>query len=131
MKQRPTTFGALMRRLTPELPTGTYRCPPIVASAVEIDEPPDMQREPFWVVIHSLTDRDVRLLHAAPVRAKYLSVTIEADRGEVVQAIVTAIGSGPKGDLYETTAEFQRPGPQIGSCCLSAQDALEKQPLRY
>ena len=110
MMQRPTTFGELLRRLTPDLPSGTYRCPPIVASAVVIDDSAECQSQPFWVVVHSLTDCDMRLLHAAPIRAKHLSVRIEAGRGETVQAILTATCSAPKGELYETTAEFQRIG---------------------
>lgn len=113
MMQRPITFGELMRRLAPDLPSGTYRCAPIVASAVGIDEPPGSPCRPFWVVVHSLTDCDVRLLHAAPIRAKHLSVRIEADRGEIVQAILTATCSAPKGELYETTAEFQPIGFDI------------------
>jgi len=110
---RPTTFGELMRRLSPELPSA-YSCPPIVASAVELDRPPGARQRTFWVLLHSPTEGGVKLFHAKPVRAKNLSIRIQADSGEVVQALVTVAHSSPRGGLYETTATFQRVNHDVG-----------------
>ncbi|HEV3344465.1 MAG TPA: hypothetical protein VG125_29075, partial [Pirellulales bacterium] len=107
MTPRPTTFGELIRRLSPEVPNACS-CPPIVASAVELDPPPGARQRAFWVLLHSPTDGSVRLFHAKPVRAKHLSIRIQAEGGEVVQALVTVAHSSSRGGLYETTADFQR-----------------------
>jgi hypothetical protein len=113
MTPRPTTFGDLIRRLSPAV-SGTSSCPPIVASAVELDHPQGSRPRSFWVLLHSATDAGVKLFHSKPVRAKNLSIRIQADSGEVIQALVTVAQSRPKGVLYETTADFQRVNHDVG-----------------
>jgi hypothetical protein len=113
MTPRPTTFGELIRRLSPELP-GVCSAPPIVASAVELDRPPGSRARAFWVLLHSATEGGVKLFHAKPVRAKNLSIRIQADGGEVIQALVTVIHSCARGALYETTVAFQRVNHDVG-----------------
>ncbi|HWB11259.1 MAG TPA: hypothetical protein VG826_18665 [Pirellulales bacterium] len=54
------------------------------------------------------------MFHSKPVRAKNLSIRIQAESGEVIQALVTVAHSRPKGVLYETTADFQRVNHDVG-----------------
>jgi hypothetical protein len=114
MNSRPITFGDLIRRLAPESPDDASGNPPLVASAVELDRPQGPRGRAFWVILHSVTDHDMKLLHARPMRAANLSIRIQAESGEVVRTLVTVAESHPKGDLYETTASFQRVGLDIG-----------------
>jgi hypothetical protein len=85
-----------------------------VASAVELDRPSGGRQGAFWVVLHSPTEGGVKLFHAKPVRAKNLSIRIQAETGEVVQALVTVAHSSSRGGLYETTANFQRVNHDVG-----------------
>ena len=113
MTPRPTTFGELIRRLSPDH-SGACSCPPVVASAVELDLPPRSRARPFWVLLHLPADGSVTLFHAKPVRAKNLSIRIQADTGEVIQARVMVLRSCARGGLFETTAAFQRVSHDVG-----------------
>ncbi|HVA48497.1 MAG TPA: hypothetical protein VNH11_19185 [Pirellulales bacterium] len=119
MTHRPTTFGELIHRLATAEPGDVYRISPIVATAVEWDSAEedaaaDGQQQPFWVVMHSVSDDGVRLLHAGPLRANQVSIRIQAESGEVVRAIFAVAASQPKGEIYETLAQFHRVGLDAG-----------------
>lgn len=113
--QRPQTFGELICRVAPALPDDAYRCPPIVATALETTDGRGGKRRPFWVLIHSITDRGMKLLHSQPLGRCCLSLCIEGDGTEVVQVLLVAGGSRPNGKLHETQAEFQRVGRDVAS----------------
>jgi len=81
---------------------------PVVASAVEIDGEGPSRDTRSWVILHSITDLGLRLIHARSFRAEKLAVRIESPTGEIVQVLVALTSTAEKGDLYETTACFSR-----------------------
>lgn len=108
--QRPKTFADLIRRFVPDLPDDAYPICPLAATALEMDATLVGKQKAFWVVVHSVTDRGVKLLHAKPVRGSCLSLRIQVEGGEVVQAMLAVAGSRSQGPLYETQAEFEHAG---------------------
>jgi hypothetical protein len=61
---------------------------------------------PSWVILHSITDSDLRLIHSRPLAGRELAVEISGSSGEFLRVILTMEGSEQKGELYETTAQF-------------------------
>lgn len=114
MIQRPTTFGELIARFLPEPPADAYRLAPVVGSAVEMAPENGGKSPRFWVLIHSVTDSGVVLLHQHRLRSRTISVRLAADSGEAVQALLAVSGSQPRGELFETTAQFQHAGLDVG-----------------
>lgn len=114
MNSRPITFGDLVRRLAPELPDDALCNPPLIASATELERPRGVRPRGFWVIVHTVTDDGMKLIHARPIRSKQLSIRIESESGEVLHSLVTLGACQAKGELYETTANFQRVGLDIG-----------------
>ncbi|MGH7137977.1 MAG: hypothetical protein ACREHD_19685, partial [Pirellulales bacterium] len=94
-------------RAAPALPDDAYHCPPIVATALEMTADQAGSRRPFWVLIHSVTDRGMTLLHARPLGGSGVSLRIDGDHGEAIHVSLTTGGSQPRGKLYETQAEFE------------------------
>jgi hypothetical protein len=80
--QPPKAFGELIRRL---MPADARALSPIVATAWETAGGPGARQPRFWVVIHSVTDRGMKLLHARPLRPTCLSLRIEVAGGEVLR----------------------------------------------
>jgi hypothetical protein len=88
----------------------------MVATAMELRPGANRQQQAFWVVLHTVTDRGMKLLHANPLRAEYVSLRVQADGGEALQAMLNvAAGSRPNGPLYETQAEFQHAGFDVAN----------------
>ncbi|HVX16272.1 MAG TPA: hypothetical protein VHC22_34115 [Pirellulales bacterium] len=114
MMPHPTSFVELIRRLAPDVPEDTCGCPPLVASAIEMQAATGKRQRPFWVIVHSLTDHGLRLLHARPLHSTGLCLRIQTKDGAVVQAMLVAKESHPNGPLFETSAEFHRVGLDVG-----------------
>lgn len=115
MTQRPTTFGELISRLASVEPGNCYRLAPVVATATDWEPRPNgaagsEQASPFWVVLHSVSDYGLKLLHARPLPARNIAVRVEGAGGDVLQVILAITDSVAKGDLYESTAQFQLAG---------------------
>jgi hypothetical protein len=113
MKRRPATFGELLSRIAPPSPPGAFACQPIIASAVELGADDRPLGRPLWVVVHGVTDADMRLIHARPIRAKKLSVHFTPSTGEILRITLEAMASRQQGELYETRAEFSQFGQEI------------------
>ena len=114
MMLRPRTLDDLIGRIAPAALDDVYNLAPIVATAAEAGAASSTQRR-FWVVVHSVTDRGLKLLHARPIRANCILLRIEAEGGEVVQTMLVVSGSHPNGQLYETEAQFQHARLDVAS----------------
>jgi hypothetical protein len=106
MSQRPTTFGQLLRRLSSPNPGIVQNQGPLIASAKEIAEASQGDDACLWVILHSITDSDVRLIHSRPLSAREIAVQIPVPSGEVLSVMLTTADSEKKGDLYESTGQF-------------------------
>jgi hypothetical protein len=106
MSQRPTTFGQLLRRLASTEAAAAYDFGPVIASAREEAPSPAGGSSPRWVILHSITDYELRLIHPRPLAAPQFTVQIAVESGEVLSVVLTAVGSEQKGELYESTAQF-------------------------
>jgi hypothetical protein len=67
----------------------------------------------MWIVLHSITDAQVRLIHSQPISAKRLSVRVPARSGEVLRVVLETICSRQQGDLFETCAGFIQLGQEV------------------
>lgn len=106
MSQRPTTFGQLLRRLTSPNPGIVQNQGPLIASAKEVAATSKDDGSSLWVILHSITDSDVRLIHSRPLSARELAVQIPVPSGEVLNVMLTTADSQKKGELYESTGQF-------------------------
>ena len=106
MSQRPTTFGQLLRRLFSPNPGIVQNQGPLIASAKELAATAKDDDASLWVILHSVTDSDVRLIHSRPLSAGELAVQIPVPSGEVLRVMLTTADSEKKGDLYESTGQF-------------------------
>lgn len=108
----PADFGDLIRRLAaPAAPTAEP-VRPFVASAVELDCVPNDEQpaseERLWVVVHTITNSEMQLIHSRPIRSKKLVLRIDSPSGEIVKVVLHAKNTSIQGDLFETTAQFYR-----------------------
>ncbi|HUY91155.1 MAG TPA: hypothetical protein VMV10_20620 [Pirellulales bacterium] len=78
----------------------------MIATATEVAAPSDADKSPLWVILHSITDSDVRLIHPRPVAASELAIQIQGDSGEILRVTLAMAGSQKMGELYESTAQF-------------------------
>lgn len=115
MNRRPMTFGQLLSRVAPAASPGALACQPVIASAVELGSGDARLGKSMWIVLHSITDAHVRLIHSQPIGAKRLSVRVQAASGEILRVILEIINSRQQGDLYETCAGFVRLGQEAHS----------------
>lgn len=115
MDRRPTTFGQLLGRIAPAAPAGAFACQPMIASAVELENGDVPLGRPIWIVLHSITDAHVRLIHSQPIGAEKLAVRLEAASGEVLRVILEKICSRQQGELFETCAGFVQLAREIHS----------------
>jgi len=115
MNRRPTTFGQLLGRIAPAAPAGAFECQPVIASAVELENGEVPLGRSMWIVLHSITDAQVRLIHSQPIGAKKLAVRLEAASGEVLRVILETICSRQQGELFETCAGFVQLGREVQS----------------
>lgn len=123
MNRRPETFGELLSRIAPAPPPGAFACQPVIASAVELsgvelgsvelggDERP--LGRPMWIVVHGITEGDVRLIHSRPIRAKHVRVHFNAPSGEILRIRLKVMTSRQQGDLFETVAGFVQLGQGV------------------
>lgn len=106
MSQRPTTFGQLLRRLTSPPAASTQNHGPFIASATEVASTAAEGISPLWVILHSITDCDVRLIHSRPLAGPELALHIPVTSGEILRVLLTMADSQKNGELYESTAHF-------------------------
>jgi len=108
MSQPPNTFGDLLSRLAPP-PRAPVRCwGPLIAMAVPHNGRLKPETKPLWVILHSISDWGVRLIHAQPLGDLQVDVEIKAADGEVLRFTLSLGRSQKIGDLYETSAEVVR-----------------------
>ena len=105
MTQLPHTFGQLLRRLASPA-VGTQTPGPFIASAAEVKAIATEEVSPLWVILHSITDSDVRLIHLRPLAPGKFTVQIPVESGEVLSVMLTMADSRRNGELYESTAQF-------------------------
>jgi hypothetical protein len=99
-------FGDLLSCLaTPVEPT-TRHLRPFFASAIEVDEDGQSVEPRIWVILHSITEAGLHLIHSRHLESGKLAVQIESPTGEIlhIQLLVTSTDS--RGELYESTAQF-------------------------
>lgn len=106
MNRRPMTFGDLIARVAPAPAVDAVAMSPIIASAVELrgDGGPSDRR--MWVVIHSVTDAELRLIHPGPFQSSKISVEISSHAGEILRVVLEPAGSRQTGELFDTCARF-------------------------
>lgn len=105
MNKRPSTFAHLLRRLAAPVSAAVHGHQPLIASATEVGET-EGESSRSWVILHSISELDVRLIHPRPLAASELDVQIAAASGEILRVTLAPAESKKKGELYETTAQF-------------------------
>jgi len=103
--KNPKTFGQLLLRLTSPSRAAIRNQGPVIASATELAGGAE-NSSPSWVILHSITDSELRLIHSHPLESGKLAVRIAAAGGEILRVVLSTAGSEQKGELYETTAQF-------------------------
>lgn len=106
MSQRPTTFGQLLFRLASPRAAAAQHHGPVIASATEVAPAAAAGGSPLWVILHSITDSEVRLIHSRPVATNELAVQIRGESGEILSVVLAMASSQKMGELYESTAQF-------------------------
>lgn len=106
MSQRPATFGQLLNRITAPHTADVQHGGPFIASATEGAANSGENKSPLWVILHSITDSDLRLIHSCPLTAAELTVEIPVESGEIVRVTLAMADSQKNGALYESTAQF-------------------------
>lgn len=102
----PESIGELLRGLPPASLPQSLRRTSVIASATELLEPNGVASPPFLVVLHSVTDGDLRFIHAQKLASNSLAVRIQLDTGEILRFVLTAAESERKGELFESTGVF-------------------------
>lgn len=113
MNRQPMTFGDLASRLAPAPSSGVRCCGPLIASIRSHTDdamPPARAKRAAWAVLHSISDWEVRMIHAQPLGALQMDVEISLPSGETLRFVLTAGGSKKLGPLYETAAEVVHSG---------------------
>lgn len=106
MSQRPATFGQLLRRIaTPRTAEAQYEGH-FIASISEVAGASGNKKSPSWVILHSITDSGLQLIHPRPLPADELAVQIPVVSGEIVRVTLVMAGTQRNGELYESTAQF-------------------------
>lgn len=102
---RPTTFTDLF-----DLLVGSKNAAadgqPLVASACEFDGDQLSEDARQWVVMHDITDSDIRLIHWKPLGSERLAVRVALPSGEIIQAVVARVNTQQHGPVYGTLARF-------------------------
>jgi len=98
------TFKQLIDRIVAPLPPPMQIHGTLITSATEGADA--IGSSPPWVILHSITDDDLRLIHPRPLVGDELAVQIPLDSGEILRVLLTPAGSERQGELYETTAQF-------------------------
>jgi hypothetical protein len=98
------TFTQLIERIVGPFPPPTQFHGPLIASATEGANP--IGSSPLWVILHSITDSDLRLIHPRPLVGDELAVQISLHSGEILRVTLSTADSKRNGELYETTARF-------------------------
>lgn len=106
MSQRPTTFGQLLCRLISPRAAAFQHHGPVIASATEVAPTTAVSESPQWVILHSITDSEVQLIHPRPVAASELAVQIRGAGGEILSVVLAMADSQKTGELYESKALF-------------------------
>lgn len=106
MNRRPMTFGDLIARVAPAPAVDAVAMSPVIASAVELKGDGDPSDRRMWVVIHSVTDAELRLIHPAPIKSAKVAVEISSRTGEVLRVVLEPADSRQQGELFETCARF-------------------------
>lgn len=106
MNRRPMTFGDLIARVAPAPAVDAVAMSPIIATAVELkgDGGPSDRRT--WVVIHGVTDAELRLIHPQPFQSAKVAVEISSPTGEILRVVLEPAGSRQQAELFETCARF-------------------------
>lgn len=110
MNRRPMTFGELVGRLAPTPPPNAEPMSPIIAASVELNANGNPAGGRMWVVVHSVTDAELRLIHPVPIRAPKLAVEIRSPSGEILRVILEVGPARQQGDLFESCARFIQSG---------------------
>lgn len=139
MNRQPMTFGDLASRLSPTPSPEVRCCGPLMATirphrdvsqgehangesshdenSYEDDangydacRRPARARRAAWAVLHSISDWDVRMIHAQPLSGAHLDVEIHSPSGETLRFVLSIGGSKKSGQLYETAAKVVRSG---------------------
>lgn len=106
MNRRSVTFGDLLARLAPALPAGAIAMSPIVASAVELNSDGTFSDHQMWVVVHTVTDTELRLIHPELFRLPMIAIQFNSRAGEVLRVVLEAGNCSQQGQLFETCARF-------------------------
>ncbi|HVW39268.1 MAG TPA: hypothetical protein VHB99_18255 [Pirellulales bacterium] len=106
MSRRPMTFGDLIARVASAPAVDTVAMSPMIASAVDLkgDGGPSDRR--MWVVIHGVTDAELRLIHPQPFQSEKVAVEISSPTGEILRVVLEPAGSRQQAELFETCARF-------------------------
>jgi hypothetical protein len=110
------TFGDLIARVAPAPAVDAVAMSPIIASAIELKGESGPSDRRMWVVIHSVTDNELRLIHPSPFQSPNVAVEINSPTGEILRVVLEPAGSRKEGELFETCARFV----QMGRGMLSA-----------
>lgn len=116
MNRRPMTFGDLIARVAPAPAVNAVAMSPIIASAAELKGDGSPTERRMWVVIHSVTDAELRLIHPGLFQSEKVAVEIGSPSGEILRVVLELAGSRKEGELFETCARFV----QLGRGMLSA-----------
>ncbi len=108
MADRPNTFAALIERIvgTPAPDQPLHR--PVFARGAEITAERKSPDEDWWAILHSASPVGVILIHQHRIVSSQIEVRIDAS-GAVLWAMLDVKSTQPRGELFETVAEFPRP----------------------
>lgn len=102
---RPSTFTDLFDLLA-GAKNAAASGQPLVASACELDGDQISEEAPQWVVMHDITESDIRLIHWKPLGSERLAVRVALPSGEIIHAVVARVDTQQHGPLYGTLARF-------------------------
>jgi hypothetical protein len=103
--KRPTSFTDLFDLLVGST-NAAADGQPLVASACELDGDQISEEARQWVVMHDITDSDIRLIHWKPLGSERLAVRVALPSGEIIQAVVARVDTQQHGPVYGTLARF-------------------------
>lgn len=113
MNRRPMTFGELLGRLAPLPPPEAMPMSPLIGAAFELNGNGKPAGGRMWVVVHSVTDAELRLIHPEPIRSAKLAVEIRLPTGEILRVVLETGAARQHGELFETCARFVQAGRGI------------------
>ena len=103
---RVNNIVEIMNRLTNPDPDAVFRSKPLVATAIELDEPGDQGACYPWAIVYGISDHQLQFIHGQSLRGERIALRIAAPDGEIVEIVVATRSSQPIGDLFETSARF-------------------------